>query len=310
MDEKRLKIERQFYDVLRQGFETLNKSLKDFASKLGTEVKIESIDTSGPTAEHHKYQLLAKGFTGIANIFKQIDGIKGLKGDTGDKYTLTEQDKSDISKLINVSIDNASIAERAVQLIDKEYLITSTIDRVIASLPKQDKQITKQEIVDLIAQSIPQQEKQEDIAPIVYGRIIESIKKLIPKEEPIEDLADRLAGLNKQWLPIDAIIGDFNTKIIRQWGGGGSRRFEDMVDIDFTSVTKVGDKYVFGGSSSSTPQGAILSYTGYKLTQKEKDDGTIYTYSYTGNKLTSKTNGTYTWNYTYTGNQLTLITVT
>ena len=93
---------------------------------------------------------------------------------------------------------------------------------------------SKDELVDIIKPLIPEPLKGKDGSP----------------DKP-EEIVAKLRTVKKTWLPIDAIEGDWSTKIPRAANNFYTKRIEELIDVDLSGVTKVGDKYVLSTGSST-----------------------------------------------------------
>jgi hypothetical protein len=134
---------------------------------------------------------------------------------------------------------------------------------------------TKDELLELIKPLIPQIDDKK-IAEKASYLAEKSVKKLIPKLPNTEELAKNLDNLPKEWLSIDHIRGDFNTKIkpvivppykpeIRVFDGTNNEYYVDRINFtgNGVSVVKMGDRVVsvvIAGAVTThteTPQGDI-----------------------------------------------------
>lgn len=122
-----------------------------------------------------------------------------------------------------------------------------------------------------------------------------------------------------KWVDLKGSGGGFS------FFGGGSPGIERIksngsvvkngaTEIDFgtgltVTNTPNGVRVDSTGGGSSTPQDVTLSYTGDNVTNVALEDGTEFDLSYTGDTLSTVTDGTYTWTLNYTGDKLTSVTV-
>ena len=80
--------------------------------------------------------------------------------------------------------------------------------------------------------------------------------------DSVDDIASKLGALKKEWLPIDSIIGDFNTRVDRRivTAGSGSS-IKSLLDVDYSGLTQnTQGQYMLGsgsGGGSSSIGGAV-----------------------------------------------------
>jgi hypothetical protein len=74
-----------------------------------------------------------------------------------------------------------------------------------------------------------------------------------------EEIITKLRSVKKTWLPIDAIEGDWSTKIPRAANNFYTRRITELMDVDLSGLTQTNGKYVLGSGGTG---GAVDSVNG------------------------------------------------
>jgi hypothetical protein len=173
MDSKDNSIERQKYQLHKQGYEKITKAISDLKEVEKPEVQ--------------KMELLGA----------ELVTIKGQKGDKGDSPT-----KEELLSLIEPRLPkDEKLISLIKPLIPKPIKGEDGKDYIITEKDKKD--IAKSIKVPVVEKVI---EKTETIVekPIV--------KEVAMKDSPTE-LIDKLLSVKKAWLPVDAISGDFNKRV-------------------------------------------------------------------------------------------------
>jgi hypothetical protein len=207
--------------------------------------------------ERQKFQLHKKGYEDIAKAIKEIKeekqevqkvSIEGvnlitIKGDKGDSPT-EEELTPIITKLIPSPIhgkDGYSPVKNKDYFDGKDYILTEKDKKTIASnikVPVIEKIIEKTEVI-----------KEQ---PIV---------KEVAKYELAEDIAKKLADYKKEWLPMEAIIGDFNKRIDNRIGKTmvGISSIKQLTDVDYSGLSQdAHGNYILGsGGGGSSSWGGI-----------------------------------------------------
>ena len=199
--------------------------------------------------ERQKYQLHKKGYEDITKAISELKEkpevqkvqllgaelitIKGEKGDKPSKEELEEiinpliPTEEDLKKIVKPLIPNPIPGKDG-----KDYILTEANKTEIAKKIK----------VPIVEKII------EKTETIIEKPTITEIVKEVAKYEEAGEIALKLQGLKKKWLPIDAIDGDFNTKIkqiVRSSGGANALGL--LTDVDLTALTKdANGNYILG----------------------------------------------------------------
>ena len=76
-----------------------------------------------------------------------------------------------------------------------------------------------------------------------------------------EAIVKKLQSVKKEWLSIDAIKGDFNTKVSRFGGNGSANSLSSLIDVDLSSLTQDSNgRYILGSGGGGG--GAVDSVNG------------------------------------------------
>lgn len=246
--------ERQKYQIISQGFNSVNESLKSLAKFLGVEVK-----NKREISKTNLWQMVIDQFATISETISQIkiQKVIELKGDDG--HTPTEAELLLIIKPLIPEVTDGHTPT------DEELL---TLIKPLIPKIKDGATPSKDELLDLIKPLIPKIDDKK-IAEKASSLVENRVKKLIPKLPDTEELAKNLDELPKEWLSIDHIRGDFNTKIkpvivppynpeIRVFENGDNEYYVDRINFtgDGVSVIKTGDRIV-----SVVISGATTTYT-------------------------------------------------
>ncbi len=177
--------------------------------------------------ERQMYQMFKAGFESIVKaLTKPQVELKGvslvtIKGDKGDKHTDDE-----LLAIIKPLIPVLKQPEDGHTPTDEELL---ALIRPLIPVVEDGKTPTDERLIALIKPLIPQAEAvvvdEDAIAERAFEKAFKEVTKMIPEEISADDLVAKLQSVKKQWLSIEAIDGDFNskvTKVIKQWGGQGA----------------------------------------------------------------------------------------
>lgn len=176
--------------------------------------------------ERQKFQMMKKGLDKIAdkvsvsvnvpikeNVFTAGDFVenflKTIKGDKGDSPT-----REEIITLIKPLIIQPKDGKDGHTPTDKELI---ALIKPLISKVKDGKTPTDKELLILIKTLIPEIQQIDTNKIVLDASLLatEKIKKLIPETEPIESIIKKLQGVKKQWVDIEQIKGDFNSKVTR-----------------------------------------------------------------------------------------------
>lgn len=254
--------ERQKYQIISKGFNSLNESFKSLAKMLGVEVK-----KSKEISKTNFWQMVIDQFDVLSSTISQIVITKTveLKGDKGDKPSeeeLLEIIRPLIPKLTQPEDGHTPTKEELLDLI--RPLIPEVKDGETPSDAK---------LLNLIETLIPDL---SEMALQASKLALDEVLPKIPTKETTAELVDRLDDYPKEWLSIDHIRGDFNTKIkpvivppykpeIRVFDGTNNEYYVDRINFtgNGVSVVKMGDRVVsvvIAGAVTThteTPQGDI-----------------------------------------------------
>jgi len=202
--------------------------------------------------ERQKYQLQKKGYEDITKAITEskqevqkvqllgaeIVTIKGEKGDKPSKEELEEiinpliPTEEDLKKIVKPLIPNPIPGKDG-----KDYVLTEANKTEIAS------KIT----VPIVEKII------EKTETIIEKPTITEITKEVAKYEDTEAIVNKLKAHKKKWLSIDAIDGDFNTKI-RQIGNKvvGISSLKHLTDVDYSGLSQdANGNYILGSGGGS-----------------------------------------------------------
>jgi len=141
-----------------------------------------------------------------------VNMLKDLKGEKGDAYIITDEDKEDITRELRSRFDDAEIADKAYSLIDIDSIVKKAASLI---QPARVNAEEKQEIADIVSTmlDIPIPQKGVDYfdgkdadEEAIIAAVETKIEKELPKlGEPIRDGLEILKGENR--LDISAIKG-------------------------------------------------------------------------------------------------------
>lgn len=73
-----------------------------------------------------------------------------------------------------------------------------------------------------------------------------------------EEIIKKIQTVKKQWLDIEAIKGDFNSKVSRPANNFYDKRIESLIDVDLSGLTKTDGKYVLGSGTGGDGTGDVV----------------------------------------------------
>lgn len=184
------------------------------------------MDKLEPNFIRQIYQMIKGGFDGLTKAVNkdvhkielagaEVVTIKGQRGDPGlDGHTPTDQELLDLIKPLIPEIKQPKDGKTPTET-ELLALIRPLIPKV-----KDGETPSDARLLALIKTLIVQPDTTK-VAQEASRIVVRELRPYIPKVESPEIIAEKLGRLRKQWIPIDAIIGDFNTKVSRQFGAGG-----------------------------------------------------------------------------------------
>lgn len=197
------------------------------------------------------FELIAKAISAVRFPDKQkieIAGaevltIKGQKGDSGDDGK-TPTDPQ-LIELIKPLIPNLRQPEDGHTPTDEELLI---LIRPLIPAVKDGETPSDTRLLSLIRPLIPEINK-EAIVKDASSVVIKEVIKLFPDKDTADEIIDKIQSVKKAWIPIDAIDGDFNTRVSRPANNFYNKRIDDLIDVDLSGLTVTNGKYVLGSGS-------------------------------------------------------------
>lgn len=215
------------------------------------------------------FEGLAKAITSLGKDVQKIEiqgldviTIKGKDGKDGkDGHTPTDEE---LLTLITPLIPQITQPQDGHTPTDEELL---ALIRPLIPEVKNGETPTDEQLLALIKPLINHSEIAQEAAKLAQAEL----KPLIPVVDSPEDLATKLDELPKEWLSIDHIRGDFNTKIrpvivppakteIRVFDEGGNSYYIDRLNFAGSGVTLV--KMADGVASVIIPGGSVgTTYT-------------------------------------------------
>lgn len=232
--------------------------------------------------ERQKFQMTQKGLKEIADAIKTKDQIvvkelggedtivlKAKKGDKGDPgHTPTNEELVAIIKPLipepKNGVDGKTPSDQELLKLIKPYIPVAQDGET----PSDDR------LLGLIRPLIPEVKvDEESIAKKASKMVVAEVKNTIKEPDTIEEIIKKLQGVKKQWVNIEQIKGDFNSKVSRVLIGGGSSMTENRVreiiaetpvgPTTFVSLTDVPQTY-----SGSAGKAAVVNGT---------EDGLVFT---------------------------------
>lgn len=230
--ESDLKIERQKFQLHKNGYEGITKAIESLKENDTKEVqKIELVQ--GETND------LATAF------FSMLRGKQGNDGKTPTKEELT----SIIKPLIPAPIHGKN---------GKDYVLTNKDKEIIANLIK----------VPVVKKVI---EKTERIVekPFTIDKTVREVVE-VAKYELGEDIVKKINDLKKAVFPIDSIIGLSEALSRRPSSGGGISSLRQLTDVDYSGLSQDSQgRYILGsgsgGGGSQTPWTSDIDAAGFTL---------------------------------------------
>lgn len=267
--------ERQKYQIISRGFNSLNESFKSLAKMLGVEVK-----KSKEVSKTNFWQMVIDQFDVLSSTISQIVitktiELKGEKGDKPSEEELLEIIRPLIPKLTQPEDGHTPSKEELLDLI--KPLIPKVKDGETPSDAK---------LLNLIETLIPDL---SEMALQASKLALDEVLPKIPTRETTAELAERLDAYPKEWLSIDHIRGDFNKRVktiivppanaqIRVYDENNNEIYIDRLNFvgDGVTVTKMGD-----GIATVTIPGGSTPPTLYTETPVGDIDGVNATFTTT-----------------------------
>lgn len=213
MDKDNINIEKQKFQMNKSGFNDLSNKIDELISV-----------TKGATIG----DLLSKYFLSIINDLRQEVRDKNSEYDTEHKKEKEEwllkinKIESDLRDLTTENDDNS--IEQIKVLCDKLSLEIAKVRKDIPTMPDLTGITAKISDLDKKIVANELQLKQKIVS------IHETIKHEMPEKDTPDEMVELLQTVKRPWLSIEAIDGDFNTKVTKQFGGGNTTPLEVRVN--------------------------------------------------------------------------------
>jgi len=217
-----LKIERQKFQLHKKGYEDITGAIKSLKDEKKPEV--QKVELIAPDEENE----LATTF------FSMLKGKPGKDGETPSDDRL--------KTLIKPLIPKPIPGEKGDKGKDGDnYILKDSDKSEIASKIK----------VPIVTKVVEKTEVIKEI-PIV---------KEVAIYESAQEIASKLATLKSDWLPIESVKGDFNTRVSRQTQrlGGSANSLRQLTDVVLTGLSQdANGNYILGSGSGGggTPGGS------------------------------------------------------
>lgn len=242
-------------------------------------MKMDSkLNNSNDSFMRQIFQMVKAGFDGVIKTINslnkevqkvEIQGVDVIRIKCEDGHTPTEEE---LLALIKPLVEAIPQPQDGHTPTDEELL--DLIKPLIPEI-KAEEVLSDERLLDLIKTLIPDSKILTEEASKLAQ---EAIKPLIPELPTTEQIADNLDNLPKEWLHIDHIRGDFNTKIkpvivppykpeIRVFDSSNNEYYVDRINFtgNGVSVVKMGDRVVsvviagggVGTVYTETPTGLI-----------------------------------------------------
>jgi len=248
--EKNLEMERQKYKMTKEGIGSVSTSIDDFSKKM------EKIILKTKYASMYDVEQLTSLF---------LDSIKSLKSDVDEKNnevnTLSVKNKDELSKSIkslNTKFDE-TLSKQHSNLLQNVSNSIDTLRKEIPVVPELTDIYSK---LDILYSKLNEFGKTGGELRRIEGEVksnLLSIKNEIPKLDTGEELIAKIQAVKKQWLSIEAIDGDFNTKVTKQFGGGNTRPLDLLVNgVSYGGVREINFK---GGGVSADIVSGVMTVT-------------------------------------------------
>lgn len=149
--------------------------------------------------------------------------------------------------------------------VDEEKIVKEVLAKVVVPKPKdgedgKDYVLTEKDKKDIAKEiKVPVVEKIVEKTEVIKEQpiVTEVVKEVAVSDTP-KEIQKKVLTLKEEWIPIDMIKGDFNTKVTKPANNFYDKRIESLIDVDLTNVPKTNGKYVFPASpAESDPIWAI-----------------------------------------------------
>jgi len=215
---------RQQFNMIKDGFNSINDSLRKFAKKLGKDIvapKEKEIKPAPP--ENQLFQAVKNGFEAVARTIESIDIRQPEDGKPG--HTPTD---AELLAIIKPLIPKLRQPEDGKTPTKEEIL---ALIKPLIPVVKNGETPSDERLVALIKPLIP--EIKIDEAGIVK-KVVKTLEPMIPREESANSLAIKLGTKKEPWLPIEAIKGDWSKFWPKVVGAISSLR--QLTDVDYSNV--------------------------------------------------------------------------
>ena len=229
-------MDRQKYQIINDGFNSVISSLKTLGEKFGTKIEIKK-----EVSKTNLWKMVIDHFSNISDVISQLTFPTVIETRV-EKYV--KQTDEELLELIKPLIPKIKVEVPTTE--DILELIKPLIPKA-----KNGKTPSDARLLTLISQLIPKIPTAEELISEVTERII------VPSLPSAEELAEELGNVKKEWVPIEAIRGDFNTRVHRSFGSGGKIELQlqdeggEIMYVDRinfagngVTVTKMGNKVV------------------------------------------------------------------